>query len=286
MEIQRTCSRDDPIVEFASLGPLKSTIRKELGINNAQYGVIASSGNLVNTVVPFLSGIAIDYYGPEWLSLGASTIILLGGIVSGVGATVKSYGALVTGEVLVGLGSVTVETAQLKIYTHWAHGSHLGLIYGLNNAVNRVILVVAKATAIPIVNSSGWIWFVPPPNFLQLHSLTLSLPSLRVIWIPAFISFFVLLVNLAYFIFERKIPQHLRALTGRETAKMHGGGGLKVELKKSWEVVTSLPAVFWLFTLTQLRILTLDLKSHRYSNVFYFFMALKAVDFFIGIYYI
>lgn len=37
----------------SSLGPLKTTIKKELNIDNAQYGVIASSGSLVNTVVPF-----------------------------------------------------------------------------------------------------------------------------------------------------------------------------------------------------------------------------------------
>lgn len=37
---------------------------------------------------------------------------------------------------------VTVETAQLKSYTHWCHGSHLGLIYGLNHAFNRVIISI------------------------------------------------------------------------------------------------------------------------------------------------
>lgn len=103
----------------------------------------------------------IDYYGPEWLSLGSSGLILFGAVISGIGASTRNYGAVVSGEVIVGLGSskrihllclslagsdtlcakVTVETAQLKIYTHWAHGSHLGLIYGMNNAVNRVTVV-------------------------------------------------------------------------------------------------------------------------------------------------
>ncbi|KAL8280165.1 hypothetical protein RQP46_007495 [Phenoliferia psychrophenolica] len=167
----------------ASLGPLKTTLKKELKIDNAQYGVITSSGNLVNTVVPLISGIMIDYYGPEWLSLGSSTLILVGAIISGAGASVKSYAALVSGEV----------------YTNWAHGSHLGLIYGLNNAVNRVIVV-----------------------------------------------------NIGYVYFESQIPQHLRALTGRQASRLHGGGGFKIELRKSWAAVSDLPAVFWLFTLSQI----------------------------------
>ena len=34
------------------LGPLKSTIRAELDASNAQYGVIVSANNLVNTLIP------------------------------------------------------------------------------------------------------------------------------------------------------------------------------------------------------------------------------------------
>lgn len=33
----------------ASLGPLKATLRKELGINNEQFGVISSADAIVNT---------------------------------------------------------------------------------------------------------------------------------------------------------------------------------------------------------------------------------------------
>ncbi|KAI5474601.1 MFS transporter [Pseudohyphozyma bogoriensis] len=215
----------------ASLGPMKSTLLKELRIDNAQYGVITSSGNLINTVIPLISGLAIDYYGAEYMSLLSSAVILLGAIVSGVGASTKNYGALVSGEVVVGLGSISIETAQLKIYTNWCQGSNLGLVYGINNAVNRIILVVAKATAIPIVNGTGWWGWV--------------------IWVPAFISFLVLLVNIAYVSFERRLPAPLRQMTGREAAKLHGYGGFIAELKKGLAVVLDLPAIFWIFTLTQ-----------------------------------
>ena len=94
------------------------------------------------------------------------------------------------------------------------------------------LTVVAKATAIPIVNGTGY-WAA-------------------VIWVPAGISAVVLAVNIGYVLFERSIPQHLRVLTGRQAARLHGGGGgFRMELRKSLETITSLPGVFWLFTLTQ-----------------------------------
>jgi hypothetical protein len=66
-------------IEFAesTLGPLKHTLVTELGVNSesrevrwpdwwmsdAQFGVITTSTNLVNTILPILGGIGMDYYG-------------------------------------------------------------------------------------------------------------------------------------------------------------------------------------------------------------------------------
>jgi hypothetical protein len=40
----------------ASLGPLKNTLRNELGITNTQFGIIASSDSVVNSVWPIVEG--------------------------------------------------------------------------------------------------------------------------------------------------------------------------------------------------------------------------------------
>lgn len=45
------------------LSPLKSTVRKELKITNAQYGALASADNLINTILPLIGGIGMDYWG-------------------------------------------------------------------------------------------------------------------------------------------------------------------------------------------------------------------------------
>jgi hypothetical protein len=67
-------------IEFAesTLGPLKHTLVTELEVDSeshegvpwpdwrmpdAQFGVITTSTNLVNTILPILGGIGMDYYG-------------------------------------------------------------------------------------------------------------------------------------------------------------------------------------------------------------------------------
>ncbi|KAM0756365.1 MFS general substrate transporter [Meredithblackwellia eburnea MCA 4105] len=215
----------------SSLAPLKTTLKTELGISNAQYGVITSSGNLVNSIWPFFSGVAIDYYGAEISSVWCAVMLVLGAVISGLGASFRNYGAVVSGEVIVGFGSITIETAQLKIFSHWANGSHLALILGLNNAMNRIVMLVAKVTAIPIADNAGWAW---------------------VLWVPAFVSGFVLAMTVIYLIVERRLPVEHRYKTGRQLAKESGVGGYRVEVVKAWHAVLALPAFFWILVLTQL----------------------------------
>jgi hypothetical protein len=76
----------------SSLSPLKSTIKLEVpGVNNARYGTIASADALINGILPILTGIVIDYYGPSGASLVASTCILLGCIVRAIGGSTGSF---------------------------------------------------------------------------------------------------------------------------------------------------------------------------------------------------
>ncbi|ORY80661.1 major facilitator superfamily domain-containing protein [Leucosporidium creatinivorum] len=215
----------------SALGPLKTIIKKDLHIDNAAYGVLASSNHLVNTVVPLLSGVFIDYFGAEYCSLYASTIMLVGAVLSGAGAQKLSYPVLVTGEVIFGLGNITMQTSQLKLFSFWFFGKHLGFAFGLENAMNRIIVVIAKATAVPIRDGVGWTW---------------------VIWIPVFLSAFVLAVNITYVLWEKRIPAPYRSPSGRQLAKLTGAEGtLFTQILTSFKVVTKLPAFFWLLAVSQ-----------------------------------
>ncbi|KAJ7236620.1 major facilitator superfamily domain-containing protein [Mycena rebaudengoi] len=237
----------------AALSPLKSTLKNELKINNAQYGVIASANSLVNTVLPVIGGIAIDWFGPEWGSMLSSVCVLLGTLVSGIGASRSSYRALVVGNVVLGLGSTTIESCQSKLYTHWFYGNHLGFVYGVDIAFGRVINTISKATSIPIAEETGWWgWSIWASTLFQLGTF---LPFLIVTpeQIPCIMAAVTLLINTAYIFFERRLPKESRLVSGREIAKRRADANQPEGTRKAWfAAIVALPAAFWIITLSQL----------------------------------
>nr|GAT50931.1 MFS transporter [Mycena chlorophos] len=211
----------------ASLSPLKSTLKTELGINNAQYGVTASASSLVNTVVPIVGGVAMDWFGPETGSLLSSGTVLLGTIISGLGANKSNLSILVAGNVVMGLGSSVIETCQTKLYAHWFYGNHLGLLYGVDIALIRVINTIAKATAVPIAERTGW-WGWS-------------------IWISAVMSAIALIINIIYVLFDRRLPGRTRLVPTRTLSHRRKGNRTL-----SLAALSIIPGAFWIITLTQL----------------------------------
>ncbi|KAJ7130411.1 major facilitator superfamily domain-containing protein [Mycena epipterygia] len=216
----------------AALSPLKSTLKKDLHINNAQYGIIASANALVNTVLPVIGGIAIDWFGPEWGSILSSVSVLLGTLVSGIGASRSSYRTLVAGNVIFGLGSNIIESCQSKLYTHWFYGKKLGLVYGIDIAFGRVINTIAKATSIPIAEGTGW-WGWS-------------------IWIPCIMAGVTLVINIGYLFFACRLPKESQVVTGRAAAMRTAAADQKPVKRISLNALWSIPAAFWIITISQL----------------------------------
>lgn len=69
--------------------------------------------------------------------------------------------------------------------------------------------------------------------------------------VPVFFSGFVFLTNIAYVLWERRLPSKYRPRTGRQSSAVEGGAGFRFELHKSWQTVAALPAIFWLIALSQ-----------------------------------
>ncbi|GAA5885274.1 hypothetical protein JCM6882_009551 [Rhodosporidiobolus microsporus] len=215
------------------LSSIKATIKQELGVNNSQYGVISSSQSLINSVVPFITGALLDYYGAESCSVIASSFVTVGYFIAAIAATKNSYPGLVVGEVFAGFGDITVRTVMIKISAHWFKGSHLGLALGLAIGVQRAIGVVSKATAAPIAHHSGYHMFF---------------------WISFIFQAVVLCLNAVYFFFERRVPQEYRAPRGRTAIASSPGErrSFKRTLSRFWDSVWLLPAFFWLLICTQI----------------------------------
>lgn len=73
----------------AALSPLKNTLKTEMGITNAQYGVITSADAFVNTVFPIVGGLMLDWRGPNAILVWCTGVIFVGSLIAAA-STVRS----------------------------------------------------------------------------------------------------------------------------------------------------------------------------------------------------
>ena len=68
-----------------------SDIRGYVLTPDAQYGAISSASSLVNTVLPVIGGIGIDYWGSTYAAIICSIFIMVGAIISAAVGSVQWY---------------------------------------------------------------------------------------------------------------------------------------------------------------------------------------------------
>ena len=144
---------------------LKNTYYRGHLIDNTKYGVMTSASNLINTVLPFFSGVLVDMYGPSYIAVICSTCIAVGNLVLSLGASRGEFNMINGGEILMGIGNITIHMCQLKLYAHWFRGSTLdgpgllGLVTGLDVAMGRVFGLMGALTPAPLMEATGqWYW--------------------------------------------------------------------------------------------------------------------------------
>ena len=99
----------------ASLGPLKNTLREELNITNAQFGVIASADSFVNSIFPILGGMILDWWGPNPVTICCTVIIFIGSVIAAAAIHVTAWRMLVAGHIVMGFGIAVLDQAQQKV---------------------------------------------------------------------------------------------------------------------------------------------------------------------------
>ncbi|WRT69852.1 uncharacterized protein IL334_006843 [Kwoniella shivajii] len=208
--------------------PLKSTFKKELNVSNAQYGAIASASSLVNTILPIIGGVGMDYWGATYAAIISSVFILIGAIVASISANVDSYGCLIGGMILMGFGSTVIESTQSKLYAHWFRGRSLAFVFALDIAWNRITSIFSKASAVPMSEINGWWGWA--------------------LWIPTIVCVVNLGMVLFYWWFERAVPEKYRPALGKD-AKLKEGWSKR---KFQWATLFRLPMFFWVLCGSQL----------------------------------
>lgn len=203
-----------------TLGALKNTIKEKMGIDNTQYGLVQSSVALVNTILPLLGGVFVDWFGTTTGSLVATSFILLGNIVVALSTNLVSFPLMVFGRALYGIGSGTVVIVQETIIAQWFSGKGLAVTLGANVAVSRLASFLGMATIVPIAQATGFYG--------------------NALWFSAFLCFLSWIANITYY---TMIQLADKKLSPEALARLKA----KKQLKLSHAV--RLPAQFWLLIL-------------------------------------
>ncbi|KXH56596.1 hypothetical protein CSAL01_03430 [Colletotrichum salicis] len=219
-----------------TLGPLKSTLIKNLDINNSQYEAISSATSLVNTVFPILGGYGLDHHGVE-CRYSAGTL---------AGTPPDPFALVVAGRVIMGFGSTVIETYPGSFVP--AQGTWLGVRLGFVDWETHVL--IAKATAVPMRDATSfWGW---------------------ALWIPVIVCFANLVQNIFYVWWVLTRPEWTRMPTGQERAReitrrerLQAGNTEVATMNTSkstrtlralpdWSSLLRVPRFFWLVACTQI----------------------------------
>jgi MFS family permease len=76
-----------------------------LTIDNTWFGVLAAAEPIINTVLPIVGGFLIDSYSSVWCTLAVNGRVLVGCLLTAIGALLNTFAIMIAGRVVYGLGS-------------------------------------------------------------------------------------------------------------------------------------------------------------------------------------
>lgn len=212
----------------STIGPLKSTLMRELGINNTQFSTVSTASNVVNTVLPLVGGIAMDYVGGVYTALTAATFCVIGTVITAFSANTGNPSLMIGGRVILGFGSIVIETVQNKLYAHWFAGNNLGLVIAADLGWNACTYMIGRLAAVPMSQINGWYGWA--------------------LWIPSFVCLACLCITIGYWTFERTIDKQFAPDNGRSVRQNFKFSEMLFGVRH----VMRLPSFFWILAGTHL----------------------------------
>jgi len=115
-------------VAFHAVPPVLPLIIRELGLSHAQGGLLMSIFALPGIVVGILSGILSDRYGIKRVGGISIALMVLGSLLT---ALSNSYGFLLLGRMITGVGGMAITVNLLRLLSQWFMGREIGLAMGI-----------------------------------------------------------------------------------------------------------------------------------------------------------
>ncbi|KAF4549628.1 Hypothetical protein D9617_20g026840 [Elsinoe fawcettii] len=157
-------------------GAMKTTIKKELKINNTQFALLEASEDFMVTALMIVSGIVTDRIGGAGAMLYGNFIYSAGSILVAAAAQTKSYKFMMAGRVVRALGDIATQVAQYKVFSSWfAPNNGFASTIGFELGIGKVGAFAGKSSANIIAQKTGnfaWVFWVAVFMNLSTNVLT------------------------------------------------------------------------------------------------------------------
>ncbi|KAH8879812.1 major facilitator superfamily transporter [Thozetella sp. PMI_491] len=203
-------------------GAIKTTMKKELKINNTQFSLLESSEDFMVTVLILFSGAASDRIGGAGTILYGNIIYSIGSILVAAAAQVRSFKFMIAGRVILAIGDIATQVAQYKVFSSWFppnNGFASTLAFEL--AIKKIGGFVGKASANPIVAKTGNLAWV--------------------FWVAVIMNIFTNVMTVAFYWFNNVAFKKFGSMEDPSTGEKLTEKSKKFEPRK----VLELPWVFW-----------------------------------------
>ncbi|KAJ4487529.1 MFS transporter [Lentinula aciculospora] len=145
-------------------GAMKSTLKKDLRINNTQYALLSGSEDFMKTALILFSGIVTDRIGGAGAMLYGNAIYSIGAVLIAAATTVRSYKFMIFGTVIQAFGDIATQVAQYKVFSSWfAPSNGFASTLGFELGVGKIGSFVGKASANIIAEKMGdlsWVYWM------------------------------------------------------------------------------------------------------------------------------
>jgi MFS family permease len=170
-------------------------------------------------------------FGSVWGTLAINGVVIVGSLLTALAAKYQSFGLIVAGRVIFGIGSGLIVTMQESILSKWFRTQNLSIAIGLQLSISRLATFLGTLVANPIAERTGdWVW---------------------AFWLSFILCCFSILMNLVY----ASVVRHLRLKSIAANDVKNAASGLvlsKEEIKKTkrrkafhWGSVLKFPIFYW-----------------------------------------
>ncbi|HYL15430.1 MAG TPA: MFS transporter [Terriglobales bacterium] len=206
---------------YDSINPLERIFIEHLGYSGTRFGWLNSSYSVAAVLTLLIGGIIIDKIGTKKALFIFSVLCLIGAVLT---AAKGSFGIMVAGRTVLGLGAESMIVAVTTALAKWFKGKELSFAFGVN-------LTIARLASVAADNSPTWAHsaFYPqgaagPPSWRGPLMIAVGAGVLSVV------------CAIVYWILESRAEQRYQLGKAGEVDKLQMRGILRFDLSY-WYVV-------------------------------------------------